>query len=456
MRALKKLLESIVPEALLRPVLSFYHLSLAYIGAVLYGFPSRKLLVIGVTGTKGKSSTTEMLNAIFEEAGYTTAVLNSIRIKTGGKSEPNLLRMTMPGRFFIQRFLSNAVQGKCAVAILEMTSQGAVQYRHRFIDMDALIFTNLAPEHIESHGSYEKYADAKFEIARELARSSKRPRIMAANADDEQSARYIALPVESKLPFSLLGCAPWASNDTGGHFNFDGTDIVVYLPGEFSLKNALAAATAAQALGIKSTVTMKALGKIRTIPGRAETIDAGQNFTVVVDYAHTPDSLEALYSAYGKRRKICVLGATGGGRDTWKRAVMGRVADKFCDEVILTNEDPYDENPRKIVDEIASGMARTRPSKAGPPSAENHRLEIIMDRREAIRAALRLALSLSKGAAPLDSARGPRNQNSVAVLITGKGTDPCICIENGRRIPWSDAGVAREELRSLLSGKKTV
>src|SRR3989338_9222696 len=387
MRKLKQMLERIIP----RRLLSFYHLSLAFLGAVLYGFPSRKILVIGVTGTKGKSSTTEMLNAIFEEAGYRTAVLNSIRIKTGAKSELNLMRMTMPGRFFIQKFLFNAVRSGCTVAILEMTSQGAAQYRHRCIDLDALIFTNLAPEHIESHGSYEEYADAKFEIGRELVRSSKRPRIMVANADDKQGARYIALPVESKLPFSLSGCAPWSSDDTGGHFNFDGLDISIRLPGEFSLKNALAAATTAQALGIQSTVIMKALGKIRTIPGRAETIDAGQNFTVVVDYAHTPDSLQALYDAYAKKRRICVLGATGGGRDKWKRKVMGGIADASCDEVILTNEDPYDENPRAIADEVAGGMRRARPPKAGPPSAANHRLEIIMDRREAIPRALSLA-----------------------------------------------------------------
>jgi len=417
-------LENIIPEPLMRRLLSLYHLSFAYVGAVFYRHPSRKLLVIGVTGTKGKSSTAEMLNAIFEEAGFTTALLNSIRIKIGESSEPNLLRMTMPGRFFIQRFLSNAVRAKCTIAILEMTSQGAAQYRHRFINLDALIFTNLAPEHIESHGSYEKYADAKFELARELVRSSKRPRIMVANADDNQSVRYLSLPVEKVLPFSLAGCKPWSADERGGHFNFDGLDIRIKLPGEFSLKNALAAATVAQAFGIRSTVIMKALEKIRTIPGRAETIEAGQNFIVVVDYAHTPDSLEALYGAYGTRRKICVLGATGGGRDTWKRAVMGGIADKFCDTIILTNEDPYDENPRAIVGDMAKGMGR--------------KPEIIMDRREAIRRALSLARA------------------GDAVLITGKGTDPCICIAQGGRIPWSDADVAREEVKVLLGRENAV
>ena len=428
MRKLKEMLEKIIPEPLLERLLSFYHLSLAWLGAILYGFPSRKLLVIGVTGTKGKSSTTEMLNAIFEEATHTTALLNSIRIKTGAKSEPNLIRMTMPGRFFIQRFLSNAVHEKCSVAILEMTSQGAAQHRHCFIAMDALIFTNLALEHIESHGSYEKYADAKFKIARQLGRSQKRPRIVVANSDIKEGARYLALPVEHALPFSLSASGPWEASETGGHFRFDGVDISVHLPGEFSLKNALAAATLARALGVKTGTIATALAKLRCIPGRAETIKAGQNFTVVVDYAHTPDSLEALYKAYSpstplgvKRKLICVLGATGGGRDTWKRSVMGGITDKFCERVILTNEDPYDEDPRAIVGDVAKGMGR--------------KPEIIMDRREAIRQALLLA------------------REGDAVLITGKGTDPCICEANGKQIPWSDIRVAREELKMLLRAK---
>src|SRR6185369_569965 len=155
------------------------------------------------------------------------------------------------------------------------------------------------------------------------------------------------------------------------------------------------------------------------VRGRVERIEAGQNFIAVVDYAHTPDSLRALYSAFASKRKICVLGNTGGGRDTWKRPEMGRIADETCDKVILTNEDPYDEDPRAIVDAMAAGMKRAP--------------EIIMDRREAILAALRAAR-------PGD-----------AVLISGKGTDPYIMGPNGSKTPWSDAEVVREELARLSS-----
>ena len=410
-RALKALLPSFVLFA--------YHFALALIGAVLYFFPSRHIAVIGVTGTKGKSSTLEYLNAIAEAAGMKTALASTIRFKIGEDSQPNKLRQTQPGRFFLQRFLSRAVNTGCQIAFVEMTSEGARQYRHRFIDLDALIFINLSPEHIESHGSLAAYQDAKFELGKQLARSRKRPRYMIANADDEQGNRYLTLPVEQLVPFSLSAAAPYESDEHGGYFTFDGTKIETHLPGEFSLKNALAAATLMHALGFPTTTIATGIANLSLIPGRAEEINEGQAFPVVVDYAHTPDSLKALYSAYAKRRKICVLGSTGGGRDMWKRPAMGEIADEYCDTIILTNEDPYDEDPRSIVDSIARGITSKQP-------------EVIMDRRAAIARAIELARA------------------SDAVLITGKGTDPTIQLARGASIPWSDADVAREELKKVL------
>src|SRR3989344_1581915 len=421
MRTLKNIIATLLPKPVLRVLLSAYHFSLAWLGAILYGFPARKLLVIAVTGTKGKSSTAELMNAILEDAGHRTALINSIRFKVGDDSKRNLTRMSMPGRFFTQRFLHDAFKKHCTAAVLEMTSEGARQFRHRFIDLDGLIFTNLAPEHIESHGSLQAYANAKFEIGRELARSKKRPRTIVANADDREGSRYLMLAVENSTPFSLTAVSPYHADEHGGYFTLEGEKLDVRLPGEFSLKNALAAALLARALGIQMETIRKALYRMTTIPGRAETVEAGQDFTVVVDYAHTPDSLSAFYDAYGNLRKICVLGSTGGGRDTWKRPVMGRLADAKCEAIILTNEDPYDEDPEQIVKDIAHGMTR-------PP-------EIIMDRRTAIAHALMKA------------------RTGDAVLITGKGTDPDIRGPNGTKILWSDAQVAREEIETFLKNR---
>lgn len=284
--------------------------------------------------------------------------------------------------------------------------------------MDAFVFLNLAPEHIESHGSYQAYADAKFELARQLMRSSKRPRTIVANADDTESSRYLTLAVENVIPFSLSSHTPYEADDTGGHFTFEGVRIPVHIAGEFSLKNALAASLVSRSIGIHPETIARGLDSLVRIPGRAEEIREGQDYSVVIDYAHTPDSLEALYSAYGSRRKICVLGSMGGGRDTWKRPVMGAIAEKYGDLVILTNEDPCDEDPASIIAGLSKDMKKT-------PT-------VIMDRREAIAAALHAAK-------PGD-----------AVLITGKGTDASIKGPGGTSTPWSDAQVAREELHRIL------
>jgi UDP-N-acetylmuramoyl-L-alanyl-D-glutamate--2,6-diaminopimelate ligase len=409
---MKKTVRALLPASFL----SLYHFLLALLGALVYGFPSRSLYVIGVTGTKGKTSTTEYINAIFEAAGKKTALLNSIRVKVGPASRRNELGRSMPGRFFIQHFLAQARAAHCDVVILEMTSEGAAQHRHRGIALDTFVFTNLAPEHIESHGSFQAYADAKLELARQLVRSRKRPRTLIINKDDEQAPRYLALPAERKIAFSLSTQIPWQASAQGGSLSFAGTTVTTSLPGEFSLKNALAAAEAARAAGIAPELIAKGVASLSVIPGRAERVDEGQDFTVVVDYAHTPESLAALCDAYGAMRRICILGSAGGGRDTWKRPVMGRVAEEKCAVVILTNDDPYDDDPLQIIEEIAAGMKR--------------RPEILADRREAIRRALSLA------------------QKGDAVLITGMGID-APHLKGGAQARWSDSAVAREELKRL-------
>ncbi len=414
---LKRLLGHVLPPSLYHFLLTAYHYLFAWLAAAFYGFPARTLLVIGVTGTKGKSSTVEMVNAILEEAGYRTAVASTIRFKLNKESRPNLFKMTMPGRGFLQHFLREAKKNDCTHVILEITSEGARQYRHRGLFLNALIFTNIAPEHIESHGSYDKYKEAKLAIGRALIASSKRPRIIVANADDELGKRFLMLPAERKLPFRLEDAKPYKELDGRVSMTVDDVTFEVPFPGTFTIMNALAAAHLARELGVPPKTIGHALGKMEPIRGRVERINEGQDFLAIVDYAHTPESLKALYAAFPNRRKICVLGNTGGGRDVWKRPEMGAIADKQCDAVILTNEDPYDENPREIVAAMARGMARAP--------------EIILDRRAAIRTALHRA-----------------RKNDV-VLITGKGTDPFIMESNGGKTPWSDAGVVREELRQL-------
>lgn len=401
-----------------------YHYKLALLSAIVHRFPSRSLFVIGVTGTKGKSSTTEILNAILEKAGHKTALSNTIRFKIADKSRPNLYKMSMPGRFFMQKFLRDAVSAGCTHAVIEITSEGARQFRNKWIDLDSFVFTNLSPEHIESHGSYEKYRDAKVSIAHEIEKSHKPIRRTFINKDDSEAARFLAVNADEKITYSISDADQYQIRDDGIFFTWNGLAIKSPLSGLFNLYNILAAATCASAMGIDKNIIKDTLENFGEIKGRVERVNAGQDFTVVVDYAHTIDSLEKLYQAFPNQKKICILGNTGGGRDTWKRPGMAKVAEKYCDHIILANEDPYDEDPRKIVDEMKAAISPAKPC------------EIIMDRREAIARAVSLA------------------RTGDAVLISGKGTDPYIMGPNGTKLPWSDSKVSKEELEKLLSKRK--
>jgi UDP-N-acetylmuramoyl-L-alanyl-D-glutamate--2,6-diaminopimelate ligase len=405
----------------MRTLRQAYHYLLQLVSAVLSGFPARRMVVIGIGGTKGKSTVSEMVFAILREAGYTPALVGTIRFAVGDESRPNRMKMTMPGRGFIQRFLARAARSGATHAVVELTTEGARQYRHLHLFLDVLVMTNVQREHIESHGSFEKYVERKWEIVHELERSPKQERTMITNTDDEWNASFTKAAVPYVLPYSIDDIPDVVLGERSVRFTYQDSVVTLPLPGVFNAVNALAALKVAEALKIPNSTAIRALEKLTLVRGRVEHVSEGQAFDVVVDYAHTPDSLRALYGAFSNRRKIGILGNTGGGRDGWKRPEMGRIVDEMCDEVILTNEDPYDEDPRAIVDAMALGMKR-QPL-------------IVMDRREAIRTAL-------LHARPGD-----------VVLISGKGTDPYIMGPRGSREPWDDATVVREELHRLLGTK---
>lgn len=417
LRAIKK----IVPKSVFGAFQPLYHYTLAFIAALVYRFPGKKIMVVGITGTKGKTTVAELVNVILETAGHSTALSSTLRFKIGNKSERNMYKMTMPGRFFVQKFLRDAVNAHCKYAILEMTSEGAKQFRHKWVYPDALIFTNLAPEHIESHGSFENYRDAKLSIAEAVVHSGKKKTILVTNDDDPASALFRTLPFSDIRGYSLKDAGAYVLEKDDARFTYQGLTLTSRLPGTFNILNTLAAARFAETQGITPEKIKKGIESLKEVRGRAEHVNEGQGFRVIVDYAHTPDSLEKIYQAFSYAPIIAVLGNTGGGRDTWKRPAMGAIAEKYCRHVILTNEDPYDEDPRAIVNAMAAGMKEKTP-------------HIIMDRRDAIAAALREATT------------------GDVVLITGKGTDPYIMQANSKKIPWDDATVVREELRKLPHG----
>lgn len=394
-----------------------YHFFLAWFGNIIFGFPSRHIIVIGVTGTKGKSTTVELISAVLKSGGFTTAVLGTVRKKIAGESVKNRGN-TMPGRFAIQRFLRDAVRAGCTHAIIEVSSQGVVQHRHRFIHWDAGVFLNLAPEHIESHGSFEAYRSAKVKFFRDATRSKKSKKYFFINARDSEKGAFLA------AVNGVSGCR--AIEFDAGVFTTNVMLRNTWVSTDFNLENSAAAIAVGEIFGVPADVSIRALAEFPGVPGRMELVQKNP-FTVVIDYAHTPDSLKLVYGAVRRvtsapSKMICVLGAAAGGRDVWKRSVMGTIAYESCDEIILTNEDPFDENPEKIIADIERGFQSSHITK--PP-----KIEKILDRRSAIHTAIAHAL-------PGD-----------AVVITGKGSESTIRVAHGKSIPWNE----RTETESAIA-----
>ncbi len=391
---------------------------MSFTAAIAYGFPaySKKLTIIGITGTKGKSSTAEFMNSILTTAGYKTALTGTIHFKIGENEVPNLYKMSMPGRFFMQKFISEAKKANCSHIILEITSEGSKFFRNNWIPLDAFIFTNLSPEHIEAHGSFEKYRDAKLRIANLLKKQS----ALIANTDDDHGVQFLNRAKGEKIAsfFGLLD--DYQSSDRSVSFTYKGVTFFSSIPGEFTISNILLTVLTAEYLKLPLATISKGISNVTHLPGRLEQVDAGQDYEVIIDYAHTPDSLEALYKVYGDRHKVCVLGNCGGGRDTWKRPQMAKIAEQYCDHIILTDEDPYDEDPRDVIKQMSSAIKDIK------------KLTIEYDRREAIKKSL------------------SHVQEGSVVLITGKGTDPYIMRADGAKEPWSDMDVATEEIKKSL------
>jgi len=415
----------IIPKPLFRACQPIYHWLLAWGAALWYGFPSRKLTIIGVTGTNGKSTVVELLHAILMEADESVASLSSIRFKIKNNENINDLKMTMPGRFQMQRFLYKAVRAGCTYAALEVTSEGIKQFRHKGIAFSLAVLTNVTPEHLESHGGFENYRASKARLF-----YSAPSHIL--NGEDSNIEYFLKIPARNRIVYTKKDIP---------------ADWHIPLLGDFNKENVAAAYQAARFLGTDPEKIKRAIEMFSGVPGRLEFIQR-EPFSVVVDYAHTPDALRKVYEILrsvlfsstsdvkpsktsdvfpsGARKLICILGAAGGGRDKRKRPEMGKIATEFCDEIIVTNEDPYDENPATIIDQIEAGFSQNQKSKI-----KNQKVRKILNRKEAIRAAISYA------------------QPSDVVIITGKGCEPWMMGPHGTRTPWDDRKVVREELQRL-------
>lgn len=428
MSLLSTLREKISPQ---NPLLLFYHKLLAVAAALWYRFPTIKLRVIAVTGTKGKSTVTHFITSILKAAGYRVGVVSTIQFQIGDTVWQNDTKQTTPGRFTLQKLLRAMVSDRCDFAVIEVTSHALVQSRLWGVNVDIAVLTNIARDHLEYHGGFEHYLHAKGLLFSGLARSERKfglQKTAVLPIDDAHYPYFDSFLTDRKITYGgtkgTVRAADTVLSAEGSRFKIqvpnDQIEVHLKLPGEFNITNALAAASAALACGIKLSAVQKGLQTDTEIPGRLEVIRAGQPFTVIVDYAHTVESLEKLLSLFRsltKGKLFLVFGSTGGGRDKAKRPEMGAVASRFVDYIVVTDDDPYTENRMEIIEQITQGVGRK----------EGEGMWRIRDRREAIR----LALSL---ASPGDT-----------VIVAGKGCEPIQIIEE-RRIPWDDRKVVRELL----------
>lgn len=431
----KNILKAIVPKR----AVNTYHALESRLAALRAGLPARKLLVIGVTGTKGKSTTVAMVSHCLTALGERVAFSSTVQWGLLGQTWPNRSKMTMPGNGALQAFLQKAMRAGCTAAVIEVSSEGLAQGRHLGIAFDAAVFLNLTPEHVESHGSFRKYREAKERLFASLLRpwrktlqGKTRSTVIAANLDDPYAFSFLRhaadvhvgfsqtdSPVKAVTGLAVLRATAVACTPTQCSFAVDGETCTLRLLGAFNVQNALASIAVLDGLGYNRAVVIAALARFPGVPGRMEEVKLNAPFRVFVDYSHEPVSLQAAYAAAllcKPKRLLTLLGAQGGGRDRAKRSVMGALAGEHADVAIVTNEDPYDEDPDAIIADVATAAEAVGRAK----------VVRVSDRRVAVERLLQLAK-------PGD-----------VLLLTGKGGEQVMAVAGGRLVPWDDRTVVRE------------
>jgi UDP-N-acetylmuramoyl-L-alanyl-D-glutamate--2,6-diaminopimelate ligase len=425
--------ERLLPLGVPQIVVKDSRMALAVMADRFYGSPSARVKVIGVTGTNGKTTTTHLIESILQEAGRTCGVIGTIEARFAGRSLP--MSSTTPDCLELQRLLAGMAAEGTDYCAMEVSSHALEQGRVKGVKFRTAIFTNLTQDHLDYHGTMERYAAAKELLFSRLgnvypAEPDERS-YAVLNADDPASAAFARATAAETVTYGIDRPADVRAEDIritarGTSFRavtFRGeADVALRLVGKFNVYNALAAIAAALLEDIPLEVVKAGLERVAGVPGRVEAVDAGQPFAVIVDYAHTPDGLENVLRAVkeiAERRLILVFGC-GGDRDRGKRPIMGKIGARYADYCILTSDNPRTEQPEAILDDIEAGLREDRV----PPD----RYERIADRRAAIEKAVEMA-------SPGD-----------VVLIAGKGHETYQIIGD-RRIDFDDRLVAGEAIR---------
>jgi UDP-N-acetylmuramoyl-L-alanyl-D-glutamate--2,6-diaminopimelate ligase len=458
-------IKKIIPKKLFKALQPTYHFFLSWISALISCWPSEKLIVIGVTGTTGKTTSVYLIAKMLEGAGYKVGFTSTAMFNDGRKEWLNDKKMTMVGRLFTQRILRRMIKNECQYAIVETTSEGIIQFRHRFINYDILVFTGLYPEHIDRHGSFANYQKAKEKLFAHLKKCgtkyvNEKKRIIKSDSgikkidltrvkktiivdgNDKYAENFLSFWADEKMAYvnkdkfapefdkstKIIKYNNIKTSSNSTYFTTFNIEIKLQLLGGFNVGNAMTAVCVGLTQDLNINQIKKGLESVEGVAGRLEKIDEGQRYVVIVDYAFEPGAVRKLYETIKlipHKKLIHVLGSAGGGRDIARRPKLGQLAGKAADYIVITNEDPYDENPSIIIDQVSLGVEKT-----GKELGKD--LFKILDRREAIKKALFFA------------------EEGDLVLITGKGSEQSICIAGGEKIPWDDRAV----VRSLLNSEK--
>ena len=389
---------------------NLYHLGIAIIANAWFKFPSKKLTVIGVTGTDGKTTSTSLIYYILYSAGFNVSMISSVGAIIGGKNYDVGFHVTTPSSFAIQRFIKKAVDSGSKFLVLETTSHALDQYRVFGIKFDVGVLTNVTHEHLDYHKTYENYAKAKAKLL-------KMSRIAVVNKDDKS---FPLLNSKFKIQNSKIRTYGMSS---GSDINPKTFPFKSNLIGEFNKYNILAAVAACKTLGIEDNQIRRGIESFEPPKGR-EDIVYEKVFTVMIDFAHTPNAIDQILKSvrtFAKGKIIHVFGSAGA-RDTTKRPLMGEMSSKYADIIILTAEDPRKESVEKINHDIESGI------KNNKLRIKNRTLIKIEDRRKAIESAIKIA------------------RKGDLVLITGKSHEKSMNYGQGEE-PWDEYGVVRDALR---------
>jgi UDP-N-acetylmuramoyl-L-alanyl-D-glutamate--2,6-diaminopimelate ligase len=429
----RTIVKKLIPKKLFRLIEPYGHLVEAVIFNVLNGFPARDFKVIGVTGTNGKTTTSFLIHRMMVDSGYKVGLMTTVAYGAGDNVKPQIHHMTnvaVPELMKRIKWMKN--QG-VEWLVLETTSHALAQNRVWGIPYSLAVMTNLTHEHLDYHGTFENYRKAKVKLFKKAAANSKGLRTGIVNADDP-SAEYFRKAVPKSINYGVrkgqLKAQDIKSNSNGSKFTVQGLDpgqnmkLTVHLPGSFNVYNALAAAGAGLAIGMTTEQIEQGIAALRAVEGRMTSINEGQTFSVIVDFAHTPDSFEKMFKDMRPvvKGKLIVMFGSAGRRDEAKREVQGNLAGKYADEVVITEEDDRDIDGMEIMNQIAAGA-----EKAGKMQDKN--LFLVHDRSEAIRFALSRA-----------------NSRDDTVLLLGKGHEKTIERADGEH-PWDEIETTKKLLK---------